>query len=94
MITFKNSKSFKGFKRANIVCHGICELPKTEPKASEIQLEPINDSFKVYAGGQHIGSLFAETAEAIAQGNVTDIHIHFDQTDEGFRPRIFLKFKE
>lgn len=94
MITFKNSKGFRGFKRANIVCHGICDLPKTEPNGDEIKLEPIKDGFKVFMDGQHIGSLFAETAEAIAQGNVTDIHIHFDQTDEGFRPRIFLKFKE
>ena len=102
--SFIQSKSFRGFKRCNIVVHGIAEFPKTEPEVKDKQItfkQTISNnesSWMVYLESTHIGSLFQESAELFDSDKVDAVYVKYEPEiangEERIRPRLFVHIKE
>lgn len=107
--SFTQSKSFRGFKRCNMVVHGVAEYPKTEPETKDKQItfkQQINEfgesSYKVFLESTHIGSLFSESAELFNNNQVDAVYIKYetetvvgiDSSEDRIRPRLFVHIKE
>ena len=98
--SFTQSKSFRGFKRCNIVVHGVAEYPKTEPEVKDktITFKQVDSSWKVFLESTHIGSLFDESAELFNNDKVDAVYIKYETEvangEERIRPRLFVHIKE
>lgn len=102
--SFIQSKGFRGFKRCNMVVHGVAEYPKTEPetKDKQITFRQVDSSWKVFLESTHIGSLFDESAELFNNDQVDAVYIKYetetvvgiDSSEDRIRPRLFVHIKE
>lgn len=98
--SFIQSKGFRGFKRCNMVVHGVAEYPKTEPetKDKQITFRQVDSSWKVFLESTHIGSLFDESAELFNNDQVDAVYIKYETEvangEERIRPRLFVHIKE
>ena len=102
--SFTQSKGFKGFKRCNIVVHGVAEYPKTEPETKDKAItfkqyiSNGDSSYKVFLESTHIGSVFDDSAELFDKEMVDAVYIKYETEiangEERLRPRLFVHYKE
>ena len=104
-LTFTNSKGFKGFKRLQVVSHGIVEDPVTMPETDgkEIRIElkwsGSGDPFcDVFLAGERVGCLFNENVIPINEQTIDGAHLDYDlrhgANEDHYHPRLFIHIAE
>lgn len=104
-VTFSNTEHFRGFKRINVVTHGILEDPITPPTldGKDIRIDLLRstkgeDYCQVFAGPDLIGCLFREAAELFRDPGFEAVHVEFEErrgvNENYFHPKMLVKLKE
>lgn len=104
-VTFSNTEHFRGFKRINVVTHGILEDPITPPMldGKPIRIDMLQSAkgekyCQVFLGADQIGCLFGEAAELFQAPGFEAVHLEYEEkfgvNTNYFHPKMLVKLRE